>query len=75
MESPDLNSGQYVFPDMVLYLDLDYDHLDPKLEAQEQNSSEIDLPENTKLLFTEKSRPNRPENRQRWLNGKMKKFG
>ncbi|XP_062101578.1 zinc finger protein CONSTANS-LIKE 4 [Humulus lupulus] len=42
MESPDLNSGQYVFPDMVPYLDLDYGHLDPKLEAQEQNSSGTD---------------------------------
>ncbi|PON94572.1 Zinc finger-domain containing protein [Trema orientale] len=42
IDSPDLNSGQYVFPDMVPYLDLDYGPLDPKLEAQEQNSSVTD---------------------------------
>lgn len=42
----DLNTGQaqepYVFPDMDPYLDLDYGHADPKLEAQEQNSSGTD---------------------------------
>lgn len=42
IDSPDLNSGQYVFQDMVPYLDLDYGPLDPKLEAQEQNSSGTD---------------------------------
>lgn len=42
MESPDLNTGQYVFTDMEPYLDLDYGHVDPKLEAQEQNSSGTD---------------------------------
>lgn len=41
-DNPDLNSDQYVFPDMVPYLDLDYGPLDPKLEAQEQNSSGTD---------------------------------
>lgn len=42
----DLNTGQaqepYVFQDMDPYLDLDYGHVDPKLEAQEQNSSGTD---------------------------------
>lgn len=42
MESPDLNSGQYMFSDMDPYLDLDYGPVDPKLEAQEQNSSGTD---------------------------------
>ncbi|KAJ4831378.1 Zinc finger protein CONSTANS-LIKE 4 [Turnera subulata] len=42
MESPDLNTGQYLFSDMDPYLDLDYGPVDPKLEAQEQNSSGTD---------------------------------
>ncbi|KAL5559590.1 hypothetical protein UlMin_035801 [Ulmus minor] len=42
VESPDLNSGQYVFTDMDPYLDLDYGSVDPKMEAQEQNSSGTD---------------------------------
>jgi hypothetical protein len=41
-ENPDLNTGQFVFSDMDPYLDLDYGHVDPKLEAQEQNSSGTD---------------------------------
>ncbi|KAE8678676.1 Zinc finger protein CONSTANS-LIKE 4 [Hibiscus syriacus] len=46
LESPDLNTGQYVFSKMDPYLDLDYGHLDPKKENgdhdQEQNSSATD---------------------------------
>lgn len=43
MESPDLNSGQYVFADMDPYLDVHYGGgVDAKLEAQEQNSSGTD---------------------------------
>nr|ARS25033.1 CONSTANS [Triadica sebifera] len=42
MESPDLNTGQCGFSDMDPYLDLDYGPVDPKLEAQEQNSSGTD---------------------------------
>ena len=42
MESADLNSGQYVFPEMEPYLDLEYGPVDPKVEAQEQNSSGTD---------------------------------
>ncbi|KAB2627975.1 zinc finger protein CONSTANS-LIKE 4-like [Pyrus ussuriensis x Pyrus communis] len=43
MENPDLNSGQYLFQEMDPYLDLDYGHVDPKLEeAQEQNSCGAD---------------------------------
>lgn len=42
MESPDLNSGQYAFPEMEPYLDLDYGPVDLKLEALEQNSSGTD---------------------------------
>uniref|UniRef100_A0A2P2JIM0 Uncharacterized protein MANES_16G133200 n=1 Tax=Rhizophora mucronata TaxID=61149 RepID=A0A2P2JIM0_RHIMU len=43
MESPDLNNtGQYVFPDMDPYLELEYGPIDPKVEAQEQNSSGTD---------------------------------
>ncbi|KDP33477.1 hypothetical protein JCGZ_07048 [Jatropha curcas] len=42
MESPDLNTGQYVFSEMEPYLDLDYGPVDPKLESQEQNSSGTD---------------------------------
>ncbi|XP_065850002.1 zinc finger protein CONSTANS-LIKE 4 [Euphorbia lathyris] len=42
MESTDLNTGQYVFSEMDPYLDLDYAHVDPKIEAQEQNSSGAD---------------------------------
>ncbi|KAF5748097.1 CONSTANS-like 3 protein [Tripterygium wilfordii] len=42
-ESPDLNTGQYPFSDMDPYLHLDYGlPVDPKLEAQEQNSSGTD---------------------------------
>ncbi|KAK0571209.1 hypothetical protein LWI29_012492 [Acer saccharum] len=41
-ESPDLNTGQYVFSEMDPYLDLDYGHADPKLETREQNSSGSD---------------------------------
>ncbi|XP_062164427.1 zinc finger protein CONSTANS-LIKE 4-like isoform X2 [Alnus glutinosa] len=41
-ETPDLNTGQFVFPAMDPYLDLDYGPVDPKLEAQEQNSSGTD---------------------------------
>ncbi|EOY29267.1 CONSTANS-like 4 [Theobroma cacao] len=42
VESPDVNTGQYVFSEMDPYLDLDYGHVDPKMEAQEQNSSGTD---------------------------------
>ncbi|XP_038993869.1 zinc finger protein CONSTANS-LIKE 4-like isoform X1 [Hibiscus syriacus] len=46
IESPDVNAGQYVFSDMDPYLDLDYRHVDPKMEThkydQEQNSSATD---------------------------------
>lgn len=44
MESPDLNTGQYVFSDVDPYLDPGYGPaaVDPKLEAQEQNSSGTD---------------------------------
>nr|UYB94557.1 CO [Juglans mandshurica] len=42
MENPDPNTGQYVFPDMDPYLNLDYGPVDPKSEAQEQNSSGTD---------------------------------
>lgn len=43
-ESPDLNTGQFVFPEMDPYLDLDldYGHVDSKMEAQDQNSSGTD---------------------------------
>ncbi|BFG17998.1 hypothetical protein CerSpe_042720 [Prunus speciosa] len=43
MENPDLNSGEYFLPEMDPYLDLDYGHVDPKLEdTQEQNSCGTD---------------------------------
>ncbi|CAL1385222.1 unnamed protein product [Linum trigynum] len=42
MESQDLNTGQFLFPEMDPYLDLDYGPVDPKVEAQEQNSSGTD---------------------------------
>ncbi|KAJ9167618.1 hypothetical protein P3X46_019235 [Hevea brasiliensis] len=44
MESPDLNTGQYVFSDMDPYMDPGCGPVtvDPKLEAQEQNSSGTD---------------------------------
>ncbi|KAM1290290.1 hypothetical protein ACFX14_017558 [Malus domestica] len=43
VENPDLNSGQCLFQEMDPYLDLDYGHMDPKLEeAQEQNSCGAD---------------------------------
>ncbi|GLT44457.1 hypothetical protein SLA2020_183670 [Shorea laevis] len=42
VESPDVNTGQYVFSEMDPYLDLDYGKVDPKIEAQEQNSSGTD---------------------------------
>ncbi|XVF35716.1 hypothetical protein REPUB_Repub18cG0170100 [Reevesia pubescens] len=42
VESPDVNTGQYVFSEMDPYLDLDYGLVDPKMEAQEQNSSGTD---------------------------------
>ncbi|XP_038884657.1 zinc finger protein CONSTANS-LIKE 4 [Benincasa hispida] len=42
IETSDLNSGKFEFPEMDPYLDLDYGHVDPKLEAQEQNSSGAD---------------------------------
>lgn len=42
VESPDVNTGQYVFSEMDPYLDLDYGPVDPKMEAQEQNSSGTD---------------------------------
>lgn len=42
MESQDLKTGQFIFPEMDPYLDLDYGSVDPKLEAQEQNSSGTD---------------------------------
>ncbi|KAL5782941.1 hypothetical protein ACOSP7_007970 [Xanthoceras sorbifolium] len=41
-ESPDLNTGQYVFSEIDPYLDLDFGHADPKLETREQNSSGTD---------------------------------
>ncbi|KAJ8763786.1 hypothetical protein K2173_003568 [Erythroxylum novogranatense] len=41
-ESPDLSTGHFVFSDMDPYLDMDYGPVDPKLEAQEQNSSGAD---------------------------------
>ncbi|NP_001280817.1 zinc finger protein CONSTANS-LIKE 4 [Malus domestica] len=53
MENPDLNSGQYLFPEMDPYMDLDYGHVDPKLEdAQEQNSCITDgvVPEQSKNM-------------------------
>ncbi|KAK8520277.1 hypothetical protein V6N13_031260 [Hibiscus sabdariffa] len=46
LESPDVNTGQYVFSEMDPYLDLDYGPVDPKMETrdhdQEQNSSATD---------------------------------
>ncbi|CAI0376561.1 unnamed protein product [Linum tenue] len=42
MDSPDLNTGQFMFPEMDPYLDLDYGPVDPKMEPQEQNSSGTD---------------------------------
>ncbi|CAN1184918.1 Zinc finger protein CONSTANS-LIKE 4 [Linum perenne] len=44
MESSDLelNTGQFLFGEMDPYLDLDYGTVDPKIEAQEQNSSGSD---------------------------------
>ncbi|XVF48230.1 hypothetical protein PTKIN_Ptkin03bG0173100 [Pterospermum kingtungense] len=42
VESPDVNTGQYVFSEMDPYLDLDYGPVDPKMEAHEQNSSGTD---------------------------------
>ncbi|KAI4316430.1 hypothetical protein L6164_024409 [Bauhinia variegata] len=42
VDSPDRNSGQYPFSEMDPYLDLDYGPVDPKVEAQEQNSSGTD---------------------------------
>lgn len=42
VDSPDLNSGQYVFNDMDPYPDLDYGPVDRKIEVQEQNSSGTD---------------------------------
>nr|AGA19018.1 constans [Mangifera indica] len=41
-DGSEMNTGQYVFSDMDPYLDLDYGPVDPKLEAQEQNSSGTD---------------------------------
>ncbi|GLU01198.1 hypothetical protein SLE2022_185190 [Rubroshorea leprosula] len=42
VESPDVNTSQYVFAEMDPYLDLDYGTVDPKIEVQEQNSSGTD---------------------------------
>lgn len=42
IENTDLNSGKFEFSEMDPYLDLDYGHVDPKLEAHEQNSSAAD---------------------------------
>lgn len=42
VESPDLNSGEYVFSEMEPCLDLDFGPVDPKAEAHEQNSSGTD---------------------------------
>ncbi|GMJ11127.1 B-box domain protein 5, CONSTANS-like 4 [Hibiscus trionum] len=46
LESPDMNTGQYVFSEMDPYLDLDFGHVNPKMETldhdQEQNSSATD---------------------------------
>ncbi|KAK4274510.1 hypothetical protein QN277_017718 [Acacia crassicarpa] len=43
VESSDLNSGEYVFPEMEPCLDLDFGPVDPKVEeAQDQNSSGTD---------------------------------
>ncbi|XWS17890.1 hypothetical protein CRYUN_Cryun33cG0107300 [Craigia yunnanensis] len=42
VESPNVNTGQYVFSEMDPYLDLDYGHVDAKIEAQEQNSTGTD---------------------------------
>ncbi|KAJ7966320.1 CONSTANS-like protein [Quillaja saponaria] len=42
VDNPDLNSGQYMFPEMDPYLDLDYGQVDQKMEAREQNSSGTD---------------------------------
>ncbi|CAN0860390.1 Zinc finger protein CONSTANS-LIKE 4 [Linum grandiflorum] len=39
---PELNTGQFLFGEMDPYLDLDYGTVDPKIEAQEQNSSGSD---------------------------------
>ncbi|KAE8732536.1 Zinc finger protein CONSTANS-LIKE 4 [Hibiscus syriacus] len=40
VDSPDVNTGQYVFPEMGPYLD--YGHGDSKLKPQEQNSTGTD---------------------------------
>ncbi|GLT85197.1 hypothetical protein SLE2022_033930 [Rubroshorea leprosula] len=42
VESSDVNAGQYVFSEMDPYVDLDCCSVDPKIEAQEQNSSGTD---------------------------------
>ncbi|XP_022756304.1 zinc finger protein CONSTANS-LIKE 4-like [Durio zibethinus] len=42
VESADVNTAQYVFSEMDPYLDLEYGPVDPKIEAQEQNSSGTD---------------------------------
>ncbi|KAK8513488.1 hypothetical protein V6N13_002225 [Hibiscus sabdariffa] len=42
VDSPDVNTGQYVLPEMDPYPDLDYGHGNSKLDAQEQNSSGTD---------------------------------
>ncbi|KAJ0030047.1 zinc finger protein CONSTANS-LIKE 4 [Pistacia vera] len=41
-DGPEMNTGQYAFSDMDPYLDLEFGPVDPKLEAQEQNSSGTD---------------------------------
>ncbi|KAK8679619.1 hypothetical protein V6N13_145064 [Hibiscus sabdariffa] len=42
VDRPDVNTGQYVLPEMDRYPDLDYGHGNSKLDAQEQNSSGTD---------------------------------
>ncbi|XWS70543.1 hypothetical protein CRYUN_Cryun03dG0056400 [Craigia yunnanensis] len=42
VEIPDVNTGQYVLSEMDPYLDLDYGHVDLKMEALVQNSSGTD---------------------------------
>ncbi|KAE8656646.1 Zinc finger protein CONSTANS-LIKE 4 [Hibiscus syriacus] len=42
VDCAEVNTGQYVFPEMDPYLDMDYGHGDSKLEPQEQTSTGSD---------------------------------
>ena len=42
VDSPDVNSGHYLFGDVDPYLDVDYGTVEAKLEAREQNNSGTD---------------------------------